>query len=152
MAEPEIADVFTDITADVRTIVKGEIELAKAELVPQAKRLGIGIGLFGAAAFFLAVAGLLLFICGGLAFSALYMGAMPIVWAFTLGFLTMAVLLLVIAAILALIGKTRMTFTAPEATIGEANRTVDAVTSAIAQGQADVRAVVAGTHVSQQRL
>ncbi len=151
MAEPEIGDVISDITADVRTIVKGEIELAKAELVPQAKRLGVGVGLVGAAAFFLAVAGLLLFICGGLAFSALYMGALPIVWAFTLGFLTMAVLLLVVAAILALIGKRRMTFSGPEATIGEANRTVDAVTSAIAQGQSHVRAVVAGTPSGSQR-
>ena len=42
--------------ADAMAMVEGDDpelrELAKAELVPQAKRLGIGIGLFGAAAFF----------------------------------------------------------------------------------------------------
>ena len=33
MADPEIGDVFKDITADIQTIVKGEIELAKACIV-----------------------------------------------------------------------------------------------------------------------
>ncbi|MFT3876709.1 MAG: phage holin family protein [Propioniciclava sp.] len=145
MAEPQIADVINDITADVKTIVRGEIELAKAELVPQVKRLGIGVGFFAVAAFAAIIAGLLLFICGGLAFSALYINAVPVVWAFTLGFLTMAVVLLIIAGVFVLIGKGRMKVSAPEATIGEANLTAAAVTAAIAQGQADVRAVVAGT-------
>ena len=36
-----IADVIKNIQADVTTIVKGEIELAKAELLPQAKAAGI---------------------------------------------------------------------------------------------------------------
>lgn len=150
MAEPEISDVVSDITADVKTIVRGEIELAKAELVPQVKRLGIGVGLFAAAAFFLIIAGLLLFICGGLTFSALYIAHVAVVWAFTLGFLTMAVLMILIAAILALIGKSRMKFNSPEATIDEAERTVQAVSTAVAKGQADVRAVVAGTYTPPQ--
>jgi len=43
MAEqPDIAEVIKNIQADVTTIVKGEIELAKAELMPQAKAAGIG--------------------------------------------------------------------------------------------------------------
>ena len=49
--QKELADVIKSITADVTTIVKGEIELAKAELMPQAKAAGIGAGLFGAAAY-----------------------------------------------------------------------------------------------------
>ena len=51
MAQPEIGEVLADITADIQTIVKGEIELAKAEMVPQVKRVGIGAGMFGAAGF-----------------------------------------------------------------------------------------------------
>ncbi|WP_232549098.1 phage holin family protein [Propioniciclava soli] len=144
MAEPEIGDVIADITSDVQTIVKGEIELAKAELIPQAKSLGIGAGLFGAAGYFALQAVTLLFICGGLAFTALYTGLVSIVWAFTLGFLTMAVILLVIAGILALIGKSKIKFEGAEKTVAEAEKSVDAVTTAINRGQANVRAIVAG--------
>lgn len=144
MAEPEIGDVLKDITTDVSTIIKGEIELAKAEMMPQVKRAGIGAGLFGAAGYFAIQAATLLFICGGLALSALYQGVVSIIWAFTLGFLTMAVILLLIAGVLVLIGKSKVQITGPQATITEANRSVDAVTGAINQGQANVRAIVAG--------
>lgn len=144
MAEPEVGDVIKDITTDVQTIVKGEIELAKAELMPQVKSIGIGAGLFGAAGYFALQAVTLLFICGGLAFTALYDGHVGIIWAFTLGFLTMAVILLVIAGILALIGKTKMKFAGPEKTAAEAEKAVDAVTTAINRGQANVRQIAAG--------
>ncbi len=144
MAEPEIGDVLSDITADIQTIVKGEIELAKAELVPQAKRLTLGAGLFGAAGYFLIQAVTLLFICGGLAFTALYEGGVGIVWAFCLGFLTMAGVTLLIAGVLVLIGWMKVQVKGPEATIANAQQSVDAVTSAINRGQANVRAIVAG--------
>lgn len=144
MAEPEIGEVIKDITADVQTIIKGEIELAKAEMLPQVKRAGIGAGLFGAAGYLALQATTLLFICGGLAFTALYQGAVGIVWAFTLGFLTMAVILLVIAGILALIGKSKIAVKGPEATVSEAQRSVQAVTGAVDRGQANVRAIAAG--------
>lgn len=144
MAEPQIGEVVKDITADVQTIIKGEIELAKAEMMPQVKRAGIGAGMFGAAGYFAIQAATLLFICGGLALSALYQGVVPIIWAFTLGFLTMAVILLVVAGILVLIGKSKVKVSAPERTIAEANRSIEAVTGAVDQGNANVRAIVAG--------
>lgn len=144
MAEPEIGDVINDITADISTIVKAEIELAKAEMVPQVKRVGIGAGMFGVAGYFAIQAVTLLFICGGLALSALYQGVVPIVWAFVLGFLTLAIVLLLIAGVLVLVGKSRFNVTAPQRTIDEANRSVQAVTGAISQAQANVRAIVAG--------
>ena len=77
MAEPEIGEVLKDITADVQTIIRGEVELAKAELMPQVKSAGIGAGLFGAAGYLAVQAATLLFICGGLALSALYQGVVP---------------------------------------------------------------------------
>ena len=46
MAQPEIGDVFKDITADVQTIVRDQIELAKLEMTPKLKRAGIGVGLW----------------------------------------------------------------------------------------------------------
>ncbi len=144
MAEPQIGEVIKDITADVQTIIKGEIELAKAEMMPQVKRAGIGAGMLGAAGYFAIQAATLLFICGGLALSALYQGVVPIIWAFTLGFLTMAVILLVVAGILVLIGKNKVKVSAPERTIAEANRSIEAVTGAVDQGNANVRAIVAG--------
>ena len=144
MEQPEIGEVIKDITADVQTIVRGEIELAKAELMPQVKSAGIGAGLFGAAGYLAVQAATLLFICGGLALSALYQGAVPLIWAFVLGFLTMAVLLLIIAGVLVLVGKGKFAFKGPERTITEANRSIEAVTGAVDQGNANVRAIVAG--------
>ncbi|MDO5533317.1 MAG: phage holin family protein [Propionibacteriaceae bacterium] len=144
MAQPEIGDVLNDITADVQTIIKGEIELAKAELMPQAKKAGIGAGLFGAAGYLAVQAATLLFICGGLALSALYQGVVSTIWAFTLGFLTMAVILLVIAGILVLVGKNKFDLQGPDRTVEQANRSISAVTGAINQGNANVKAIVAG--------
>lgn len=144
MAEPEIGDVLTDITSDIQTIVRGEIELAKAELVPQAKRLTIGVGLFGAAGYFLIQTATLLFIGGGLAFTALYEPGVGIVWAFCLGFLTMAGVTLLVAAALGLIGWLKVQVKGPESTIANAQQSVDAVTGAIDRGQANVRAIAAG--------
>ena len=145
MAQPEIGDVFKDITADVQTIVRDQIELAKLEMTPKLKRAGLGAGLIAVAGVMALVGALMLFICGGLAFTALYDQLVGIVWAFTLGFLTMAVILFVLAAILALIAKTKLQITGPEATLVQAERSVQAVTGAIEQGQANVAAIVAGT-------
>ena len=43
--QPEVGDVVKDISADISTLVKGEIALAKSEIIPQAKKAGIGAGL-----------------------------------------------------------------------------------------------------------
>lgn len=144
MAEPAIGDVLKDITTDIQTIVRGEIDLAKAELVPQVKKAGIGAGMFGAAGYFAIQAATLLFICGGLALSALFQNLVPLIWAFVLGFLSMAVILLLIAGVLVLIGKSKIKVTAPERAIDEANRSLTAVKGAVDQGQANVRAIANG--------
>ena len=39
--QPAVSDVLSSITSDVQTIVRGEIELAKAEIVPQVKTTAI---------------------------------------------------------------------------------------------------------------
>lgn len=62
MAEQDLAGIIRDIQTNVRTIVKGEIDLVKAELIPQAKTAGIGAGLLGAAAYLGITAATLLFV------------------------------------------------------------------------------------------
>ena len=93
-----VGDVVKDITSDVQLLVKHEIELAKAELMPSAKAAGTGVGLFGGAGVFALYALGLVFI--GL--SVLIGQALGQLW---LGFLIMAGGLLLIAAILGIVGK-----------------------------------------------
>jgi hypothetical protein len=48
--------------ADVSTLIRSEIELAKAEVGKSAKKAGIGVGAFGAAGVLLAFSGFFIFI------------------------------------------------------------------------------------------
>jgi uncharacterized membrane protein YqjE len=48
--EPSIGDLVRDASTQLSTLVRAEIELAKAEIATSAKRAGIGAGFFGAAA------------------------------------------------------------------------------------------------------
>ena len=52
MADQGVSDLIKGISDDVKLLVRDEIQLAKAELVPAAKNAGIGAGLFGAAGYF----------------------------------------------------------------------------------------------------
>ena len=47
MSTTDPADLIKSISDDIAVIIRGEIELAKAELIPQAKSVGLGAGLFG---------------------------------------------------------------------------------------------------------
>jgi len=124
---PGVADIVKNITADVQQLVKGEIELAKAELVPSAKAAGKGAGLFsGAGVLGLYALGLLF-----IGLSWLIGDALGRIW---LGFLIMTAGLLVIAGILALIGKASLNkadFSASR-TKAATTETVTAVKGAVA--------------------
>ena len=52
MADQPVADIIKGITDDVKLLVRDEMELAKSEIVPTAKKGGIGAGLFAAAGYF----------------------------------------------------------------------------------------------------
>ena len=97
----DIADAIKAIQADVTTIVRGEVELAKAELVPQVKSAGIGAGLFGAAGYF-GINGLALVFLGLSALVANWfatsLGWAPFLAA-CMGLVIMAVVLFLIAGI-----------------------------------------------------
>ena len=56
-AEPTIGTLVQSAMADVSTLIRGEVELAKAEIGKSAKKAGIGAGAFGAAGVVLAFSG-----------------------------------------------------------------------------------------------
>jgi hypothetical protein len=117
------------LTADVRTLVRDELELAKREMTAKAKRAGAGAGLFGGAGV-LALYGVaaLVFTVG-----ALLALALP-VWAAAL-ITTVAVLS--VAAVAALIGRAQVKRAVPpeplEAMAG-GRRDDEAVKDAIRKG------------------
>jgi len=55
--EPTVGSLVQSAMADLSTLVRGEIELAKAEVGKSAKKAGIGAGAFGAAGVVLAFSG-----------------------------------------------------------------------------------------------
>jgi membrane protein implicated in regulation of membrane protease activity len=61
-AEPSVGSLVQSAMADFSTLVRGEIELAKAEIGRSAKKAGVGAGAFGAAGVVLAFSGFFFFI------------------------------------------------------------------------------------------
>ena len=145
VAQPAIADVIKDIQSDVKNLVRGEIELAKAVLVPQAKSTGIGAGLFGAAGYLAISAASLIWIALALTIAGLLMNVVAPVWAYTLGFALMALLMLILAGILALVGKSKISLSSPERTIAQGQESIEAVKAAVSSGQARVQSHSSGT-------
>lgn len=95
---PSIVELVRTAAEDGATIVRGEIELAKAEAKQSAQRAGKGVGMFGGAAFLGFTAWFLL------TFAAAYglvAAGLP-VWA---GMLIVAVVYLLIAGLLGFLGK-----------------------------------------------
>ena len=60
--EPSVGSLVQSAMADFSTLVRGEIELAKAEVGKSAKKAGIGAGAFGAAGVVLAFSAFFFFI------------------------------------------------------------------------------------------
>ena len=147
MATPKVCDIVKDISDDVKLLVRDEIELAKSELIPSAKQAGIGAGLFGGAGYFALSAMLLLFFSASYALVA---AGLP-TWA---GFLIVGAALLVIAAILALIGKTRIDkVTPPDRSIAAATDTIEEVKTAAQNAVAAASAPqIEGKVVGQRAL
>lgn len=95
---PTIVDLVRSAAEDGATIVRGEIELAKAEAKQNAQRAGKGAGMFAGAAFLGFTAWFLLTFAAAFGLVA---AGLPI-WA---GMLIIAAVYLLIASILGLLGK-----------------------------------------------
>lgn len=140
---PRIGDIVNNIKVDGTRMLNDNIALAQAEVKPMAKHGGIGAGMFGGAGY-LAMCGLaLLFMAGGFGFAemwAMIFSEMPILTTLALGYLTMALLLFVVAGILALLGKAQVSkIKKPEATIAEAKASIAALGESVKRGQQSVK-------------
>lgn len=135
--QADVGQIVKMITDDVKALVQGEVELAKAELVPSAKKAGVGAGMFGAAGYFALNGVSLLFLAGALAFALLFGGkTLPIV----LGFVCMAVVVFILAGILALVGKSSINkVKGPEQTIAEGKKSVESVKHAMTRANAQAK-------------
>ena len=139
--QTDIAEVIKNIQADVTAIVRGELELAKAELMPQAKAAGIGAGLFTRAAV-IGLTGLTVLLLGfsfWLSFGFQTWFALDILPSLAWGFATIAVLFFLVAGVAALIGKNQLKFTGAKETAASTDATVAAVKGAVAAGLEDVQ-------------
>jgi len=129
-----VGDLLKSISDDVKLLVRDEVELAKAELVPSARNAGIGAGLFGGAGYFAISAMLILYFAAAYGLIALGLPA----W---LAFLIVGVVLLVVGGVLALIGRSRVKqVKPPERTIGVANETIAEVKAATNRALAAAKA------------
>ena len=140
---PRLGDQIATIKGAIPKMIAGIKELAKAELVPSAKHAGIGGGLFGgagASAFF-AFKCLLWAATFGVANFYHYVAGRDWFTALALAFVTFAVIALVLAAVMGLIGwlqvkKVKM----PTATIEETKASISALSSSVTAGLHDVKA------------
>ncbi|MGY1639536.1 phage holin family protein [Geodermatophilus sp. SYSU D00703] len=126
--EPSIGVLVQSAMADVSTLIRSEIELAKAEVGRSAKKAGVGAGAFGAAGVLLGVSTVFLFIT--IAEFLTWLGLQRwisylIVWAF----------FVLLAAIAAVVGRGQMKkIEKPERTI-ETLRELPAVVHREAPGE-----------------
>jgi hypothetical protein len=98
-------DLVKDATEQAQTLIRQEIELAKAELGEKGKRAGIGAGMFGGAGLF----GLFAFA----ALTAAAIGALDLLVPFWAAALIVAALYGAIAGVLALTGKNQVQSATP---------------------------------------
>ena len=101
-----LGEVVGDLSNDLTTLVKQELELARTELKQEATKAGKGAGMLGGAG----VAGLLTLILASFALSYLLDNWMPV----ELAFLITTVLWGIVAAVLAARGRTELKKTNPQ--------------------------------------
>ncbi len=105
-AEPSLGELVGQATKDLSTLVRKEIELAKTELSSEVAKAGKGAGMFGGAG----LTGLfaLIFLSISLAYAISWFG-IGLGW----GFFIVGMLYLVVAAVLALLGKKQISKVGP---------------------------------------
>ena len=107
LREQSIGDLLKQLSQETTTLVRKELELAKAEVSEKGKQAGVGVGMFGGAG----VAGLLAL--GSLtAFLIALLATQMEVW---LAALIVTVLWAVVAGVLALMGRNKVQEATPPA-------------------------------------
>lgn len=104
-SDRSVAELMRELSEQTSTLVRQEMELARAELTAKGKQAGLGIGMFGAAGI------VALYAVGGLtAFLILVLSQGMKGW---LAALIVTVVYAAVAGILALIGKSRVQRSVP---------------------------------------
>ena len=121
-AERTLGQLVAEATQDISSIVRSEVALAKAEMAADAKKAGLGVGMFATAGVFAFLALILLLIAA--AYGLVALGLSP--W---LAFLIVALVLLIIGAVLVLVGKRSIASVQgkPERAIRSTQETIAAV-------------------------
>lgn len=139
MAETrQLGDIVATLKSDGQSLIQDNIALAKAELKPAAIHAGVGGGLFGGAGYFAINAATLLYLCGSFALSlwAQHLWGWDLLLCLVVGFGAGGVILLVLAGILALVGKAQISkVEPPRQTILEARQSVASLKSAFQHGK-----------------
>ncbi|AZZ38663.1 phage holin family protein [Acidipropionibacterium jensenii] len=133
----QLGDIIATLKSDGQSLVKDNIALAKAEIKPAAIHAGVGGGLFGGAGYLAINAATLFFLAGGFALSlwAEHLWDWSLLLSLVVGFGVLGVILLVLAGILALVGKWQVgKVEAPKATVAEAKQTVLSLKSSFQHG------------------
>jgi hypothetical protein len=130
MSEPRTdgstADLIKRAADQISTLVRDEIALAKAEMSEKAGRAGRGVGLFGGAGL-VSLYGIL----GVLTGIVLLLGKVMPYWG---GALLVGVVLLIVAGVLALVGRSEVrhaTPPVPEEAVRGVRADIDTVTTAV---------------------
>ncbi|WP_051808215.1 phage holin family protein [Actinoplanes subtropicus] len=124
------SELVNQATAQIATLVRDELALAKSELAEKGKRAGLGGGLFGAAAV-LALYGLALLL-------TLAVVLLDLAWPLWLSVLVVMAVVVAAAGVAALIGRgqlKRATPPLPEQAIGEVQADVRTVRAAAQEGR-----------------
>jgi len=101
--ELSIAEVIRNAIRDGQELVRSELALAKAEVRGEVRRVGMGVGLLAGAVFAAGVCIVLLMTTIAWAIADV------LTWPVWAGFAIVTLLMLVVAAILAYVGKRRLT-------------------------------------------
>jgi uncharacterized protein YacL len=124
------ADLMRRLSEQTTLLVRQEVDLAKAELAEKGKQAGIGAGLFGTAG----IVGL--YALGALI--ATVIAALALAMATWLAALIVTVVLLAVATVLALQGRSRVraaTPPAPEAAIETTKADIDVIKARAKEGR-----------------
>jgi hypothetical protein len=119
--ERSLGQLVAQATTDMTEIVRAEMALAKAELKDDVRNGALAGGMFGAAGYIAMLASILLSIAAGYGLVALGLGP-------GLAFLVLGGVYLLLAAVLVLIGRSRVSKVGPpERAIASARQTLAAV-------------------------
>jgi Putative Actinobacterial Holin-X, holin superfamily III len=127
LRERSLGELFGKLSTELTTLIRQELELARAELTQKGKQVGKGAGLLGGG-------GVIALLAGG-ALTAAIIAALDLAMATWLAALIVAVVYGAVAAVLALQGKARV----QEATPPVPEQTVDTVKEDVAWAKTRAR-------------